>query len=350
MTYENGDVYQGEFYNGSKDGFGIMTYDNKLEYSGDWVNDKREGKGVLKNLLLENKNPRMKDMYKSVWYLLNENAIYYGEWKNDMYHGLGVKANVTCDDVDIANCIMPPGQRGGCPTIANYVIGSNNFWRTNANDMGKFDFYFGVFRKNKIETDETRLRDIQATHTFMLNQKPYTLANRFVVQFSISFHYVPQVNGYSNKLAYQSYWVFGNRGPFKTNVVREESCRKISDYFLFDETTGFLYNLKNKKKDVIRNVKKQMLISKYKKDLNGIVDLKKELKRNKMATIALICILVGVFVKYSFNKCKNYFTVSKNKKDLKKEIKTLKKDFSKFKKENKDLKKENENLKDILRI
>lgn len=392
MTYENGDVYQGEFYNGSKNGFGIMTYANKLEYSGDWVNNMREGYGVLKNLLLENKNPKITEMYKSVWHLLNENAIYYGEWKNDMYHGLGVKANVTCNDVDIANCVMPKYDRNlgfgqmdhGCSNVdrnGNYAVDRNGKYavKINVNDMEKFDFYFGVFRKNKIETDQTRLCHILTTHASILNPKSgakslnqYELS-RSVTELSISFEYkLHHVSGYANQLVHKSYAM---HKIFKVNV-NKESCKKISDYVLFEETTWFLYNLKTKKKNVVKNVKKQMLISKYKKDLKkqlidamdisekvnllsnirinvceeNINDFKKELKKNNMSSIALICILVGVFAKYIFNKCKNYFIVSKNKRDLKKEIKNLKKDFSKFKKENKDLKKENENLKDILRI
>jgi len=52
MKYADGQEYEGEFRNDSKNGkgtittiIGTFTYSNGDEYKGEWKNDKKEGRG-----------------------------------------------------------------------------------------------------------------------------------------------------------------------------------------------------------------------------------------------------------------------------------------------------------------
>lgn len=45
MTHRNGNVYEGIFDNGRKNGFGRMTYANGDLYIGSWIDNKRDGLG-----------------------------------------------------------------------------------------------------------------------------------------------------------------------------------------------------------------------------------------------------------------------------------------------------------------
>ena len=68
MTYKNGDVYEGEWKNGKKHGYGIITYSNGTEYEGEWKNGKMNGQGKLTSL---------------------NGTLYQGEWENDIINGKG---------------------------------------------------------------------------------------------------------------------------------------------------------------------------------------------------------------------------------------------------------------------
>jgi hypothetical protein len=145
-VYANGTVYDGEFVNGKRQGFGICKYkdgkgknydgsdcidghDYKGEegftYEGEWYQNKRHGKGKLKNaegtIILEGiwennqiKNNQIKngtgtkiydngDVYDGEWkegkhhgkgkYLFVDGSIYEGEWKDSLFSGQGVLKN-----------------------------------------------------------------------------------------------------------------------------------------------------------------------------------------------------------------------------------------------------------------
>jgi hypothetical protein len=46
-TYDNGDIYEGEWKNGRKHGKGTMNYADGKKYTGVWVNDEKTGQGVF---------------------------------------------------------------------------------------------------------------------------------------------------------------------------------------------------------------------------------------------------------------------------------------------------------------
>jgi hypothetical protein len=83
--------YEGEFYDGKRQGHGKQTWQDGKIYEGGWMNDKRYGKGIMK---LPND-----DKYEGDWinderngfgkFLWADGQIYEGQWKDDLKHGTG---------------------------------------------------------------------------------------------------------------------------------------------------------------------------------------------------------------------------------------------------------------------
>lgn len=63
MIYANGDVYEGQWYLGKRNGYGVLTKRNGDHFEGKWVNDKREGQGS--------------------YFYSSKNKVFVGEWVND---------------------------------------------------------------------------------------------------------------------------------------------------------------------------------------------------------------------------------------------------------------------------
>ena len=68
MTYENGDVYEGEWKGGVKEGYGKYTFNNGDVYEGKWKGDVMEGYGK---------------------YTFKDGSVYEGEWKEGVKEGIG---------------------------------------------------------------------------------------------------------------------------------------------------------------------------------------------------------------------------------------------------------------------
>ena len=86
--YENGEVYEGEWVDGKREGFGILKSKNSVNlYSGDWSNDVFHGQGVLKNSApVQSSEPiNYKDLntVNELW------TVFEGEFKNGLKDGLG---------------------------------------------------------------------------------------------------------------------------------------------------------------------------------------------------------------------------------------------------------------------
>jgi hypothetical protein len=92
MTYENGDVYAGEWANDKRQGTGKIIYRNGDVYEGNWMIDKRYGKGRM--------TYQNGDVYEGNWMIDKRHGpgermtyqngdVYYGEWENDKRHGTG---------------------------------------------------------------------------------------------------------------------------------------------------------------------------------------------------------------------------------------------------------------------
>ena len=48
-VFANGDIYEGEFQNGNRQGQGKYTWTDNSFYEGEWLCDKMNGKGVYAN-------------------------------------------------------------------------------------------------------------------------------------------------------------------------------------------------------------------------------------------------------------------------------------------------------------
>ena len=47
VVFENGDVYEGDFVNNIKEGYGIMSYNNGEKYQGEFKNNVKDGYGIM---------------------------------------------------------------------------------------------------------------------------------------------------------------------------------------------------------------------------------------------------------------------------------------------------------------
>ena len=94
--YSNGNVYNGDWYCGLREGWGSMKYSDGI-YVGEWKKDKREGKGTMTWV----RGERAGDEYNGDWKddeengygkLTQEDDLYYeGEWKDGYFHGKGIR-------------------------------------------------------------------------------------------------------------------------------------------------------------------------------------------------------------------------------------------------------------------
>lgn len=71
-TYSDGSVYEGNFLNGERSGFGKCVKPSGNTYEGEWKNDRRHGKGVE-------------------WY--SDGSTYKGNFVDGRKHGLGIYRN-----------------------------------------------------------------------------------------------------------------------------------------------------------------------------------------------------------------------------------------------------------------
>lgn len=64
MIYKNGDVYVGQWFEGKRNGYGVLTKRNGDHFEGSWVNDQREGQGS--------------------YFYAETNKLFVGEYVEDM--------------------------------------------------------------------------------------------------------------------------------------------------------------------------------------------------------------------------------------------------------------------------
>jgi hypothetical protein len=92
LDYSNGERYNGEVLDGTRNGFGTYYYQNGERYEGNWVKNAKHGRGTFFY-----KNGAV---YEGFWndnrregvgtYYNNTGDRYYGEWKDNKKHGKGM--------------------------------------------------------------------------------------------------------------------------------------------------------------------------------------------------------------------------------------------------------------------
>ena len=89
MQYKSG-VYEGDWKNGLRHGFGKFTWNNGDTYSGLWQDDKRHGQGTYiwhdGSKYQGNYSHGIRSGY-GIYYYTN-GTIYEGTWQNNLKHGI----------------------------------------------------------------------------------------------------------------------------------------------------------------------------------------------------------------------------------------------------------------------
>lgn len=81
MIYSNENIYEGQWHESKRNGYGVLTRRNGDHFEGHWVNDLREGQGS--------------------YYYHDKNKLFVGEWVNDQPK-TGVYTEVEDDEADKA--------------------------------------------------------------------------------------------------------------------------------------------------------------------------------------------------------------------------------------------------------
>lgn len=79
MIYANENIYEGQWHEGKRNGYGVLTKRNGDHFEGHWVNDMREGQGS--------------------YFYHDKNKLFVGEWVNDQPK-TGVYTEVEDDEVE----------------------------------------------------------------------------------------------------------------------------------------------------------------------------------------------------------------------------------------------------------
>ena len=79
MIYANENIYEGQWHQGKRNGYGVLTKRNGDHFEGHWVNDQREGQGS--------------------YYYHSKNKLFVGEWVIDQPK-VGVYTEVEDDEVE----------------------------------------------------------------------------------------------------------------------------------------------------------------------------------------------------------------------------------------------------------
>ena len=91
-TFQDGNIYIGEWKDYKRDGYGIFTYSNGNKYEGQWIDGKKNGHGIFTNKYGNKYDGQWKDDKKNghgifIW---SNGDKYDGEWKDDIKNGYGI--------------------------------------------------------------------------------------------------------------------------------------------------------------------------------------------------------------------------------------------------------------------
>ena len=93
VQYPNGDVYDGYFKNGLRDGQGTMTYPEAgTKYEGEWKNNLKDGIGKMTFGVEGEYTGHFTEGQRcgeGVYKYLKTKDLYSGSWKNGLKHGKG---------------------------------------------------------------------------------------------------------------------------------------------------------------------------------------------------------------------------------------------------------------------
>ena len=90
--YSNGDRYEGEFFEDQKDGYGIYYYKNGEKYEGEYKNDKKHGHGIYYYLDGDRYEGEFQNGFAEGRgaYYFSDGEKYVGDYKQDKRNGHGI--------------------------------------------------------------------------------------------------------------------------------------------------------------------------------------------------------------------------------------------------------------------
>ena len=91
MTWENGDAYTGDFFNGNRHGHGTLQFADGSEYVGEWECNQQHGVGTrcwLNGDCYTGQYSRGQRTGEGRFYFANGD-LYVGGWQGNILHGLG---------------------------------------------------------------------------------------------------------------------------------------------------------------------------------------------------------------------------------------------------------------------
>ena len=132
--YPNGDTYDGEFMDGTREGRGVYTYAATVEkYDGEWKNNLKHGIGKM---------------------TYSKAGVYNGFWENGRRHGEGV---FTYSNQDIYSGWWKFGEKEGtaCYTFANGMKLYGEWW-SGAITKGKWIYPNGMYYEGEFENNKPK--------------------------------------------------------------------------------------------------------------------------------------------------------------------------------------------------
>jgi hypothetical protein len=92
VQYPNGDIYDGYFKDGLREGKGIYTYSDGNKFDGEWKNNKKTGIGKMTYGAYAEYVGHFEEGKRDgegVYRFLKTGDLYSGSWKNGLKHGRG---------------------------------------------------------------------------------------------------------------------------------------------------------------------------------------------------------------------------------------------------------------------
>jgi hypothetical protein len=127
MKYSDGHIYEGQYVNDLREGFGIYYFKNNDKYHGQFVSNKRNGFGV---------------------YNYSDGTVYTGFWENNVKHGYGTLVYSDCvvirgifnnGDIKFGDIEFPNNSRYHGEIDSFMMNGTGNFkYSDDFNIEGKF--------------------------------------------------------------------------------------------------------------------------------------------------------------------------------------------------------------------
>ena len=144
--YPNGDVYDGQYINGIREGHGVYRYANGEKYEGEWLRNKKHGIGRMSYM----KKIAGEDGDKSI-----PDGEYNGFWENGRRHGEGV---FQYKNGDMYSGWWKHGEKEGTGSYVFKSTGMKLFgeWKAGNISTGRWVYpngmyYEGTFKNNKPE-------------------------------------------------------------------------------------------------------------------------------------------------------------------------------------------------------